>query len=317
MVKIPASPVERLGLEAIGQLDVALDLAAGPGHPGSGLKPGTTSANQIAVAGDAGYMFIANGANQWERQYAGELPVPPAWIEGWVKVIDSRRSAAHGRGVALRQMVVPEKQAVYFERRWPNVADPGGKRPLRILQANLPGDVLLYPDTDLRAAKARAPTYFRHNSHWTPSGCLVALGTILDGLEPGIEQNSIAFTCTRETQQLDLAGHFFEPAPAEERLTLVPAGEVFFDNKQYETTGRVTGSSYGVRNTSAPDPRKLILFGDSYAYDEGLAAALSAVFSEVVFIWSKAVLWDQVAAFGSDVVVWQSAERFLATLPPS
>ena len=29
MVKIPASPVERLGLEAIGQLDVALDLAAG------------------------------------------------------------------------------------------------------------------------------------------------------------------------------------------------------------------------------------------------------------------------------------------------
>lgn len=317
MVKIPASPMERLSLEAIRHLDVALDLAAGPRHPASTLKPGTTSANQIAVAGEAGYMFIANGANQWERQYAGDMPVPPAWIEGWVKVIDNRRSTAAARGVMLRQMVVPEKQAVYFERRWPNVADPGAKRPLRILQANLPGDALLYPDAELRAEKSRAPTYFRHNSHWTPSGCLVALGTILAGVAPAMTLNSITFACARETLQQDLSAHMFEPAPFEERLTLVPAGEVFLDNKQYETTGRVTGSSYGVRNPAAPDPRKLILFGDSYAYDEGLSAALSAVFSEVVFIWSKAVLWDQVTAFGSEVVIWQTAERFLATLPQS
>lgn len=47
----------------------------------------------------------------------------------------------------------------------------------------------------------------------------------------------------------------------------------------------------------------------------GLSAALSSAFAQVVFIWSKSVVWTEVAAWSAEVVIWQSAERFLATLP--
>jgi hypothetical protein len=37
----------------------------------------------------------------------------------------------------------------------------------------------------------------------------------------------------------------------------------------------------------------------------------------VVFFWSKDVVWDLVDQHRSEVVIWQDAERFLATLPSS
>ncbi|CAN7252275.1 hypothetical protein LJR219_001062 [Phenylobacterium sp. LjRoot219] len=57
-----------------------------------------------------------------------------------------------------------------------------------------------------------------------------------------------------------------------------------------------------------------MIFGDSFAADAGFAEALSAVFREVRFLWSKSVAWTEVEACGADLVIWQSAERFLATL---
>ena len=62
-------------------------------------------------------------------------------------------------------------------------------------------------------------------------------------------------------------------------------------------------------------PRRLIVFGDSYSYDVGFTYALVEMFAEVVFVWSKTIDWSLVQTHGSQVVVWESAERFLATLP--
>ena len=66
-------------------------------------------------------------------------------------------------------------------------------------------------------------------------------------------------------------------------------GEVVFDNRHLELTGKHIGNIYVVENPQAPDPRRLILFGDSCAYEYGLAAVLSAVFARVAFVWSNAV----------------------------
>nr|QQZ49395.1 hypothetical protein JKL49_20630 [Phenylobacterium glaciei] len=87
------------------------------------------------------------------------------------------------------------------------------------------------------------------------------------------------------------------------------------DNRQLELTGKHVGSRYVLENPHAPDRRRLMLFGDSYAYDAGLAYALSAVFGYVAFVWSKDVVWAEVTQHRADLVLCESAERYIAVLP--
>ncbi|MCR5877642.1 hypothetical protein [Phenylobacterium sp. J367] len=299
-------------LAEIRALDAELDAAAGPGHPVSALKAGALSPHGVAVAGTDGYLFIGNGANRWERQFLGELAIDDTWFRAWSKVLDARAAEAERRGKPLWNLVVPEKQVVYGDKRWPEGAD-GGKRPVRQMLDRLKPANFTYPEAALAAARERAPAYFRHNSHWTPSGCCAAVAALLGEMGIAVDVETLGFAYRRVDGPHDLSVHFFEPAPAEQAAFLAPPGEVLFDNRHLETTGKHAGSIYGLGNPAAPDSRTLILFGDSFAYDAGLTPALSAVFAKVVFVWSKNVVWDLVDQHAADLVLWESAERFIAT----
>jgi hypothetical protein len=133
------------------------------------------------------------------------------------------------------------------------------------------------------------------------------------GVETDLE--TVAFAYETSVTSHDLTAHCFQPPPEEEAGWLKPAGQVVFDNRHLELTGKHAGSRYAIVNPEAPDPRRVLICGDSYAFDAGLAYALSAVFAEVAFVWSKSVIWDLVEQHRAEVVIWQSAERFLATVP--
>ncbi|MEW5686861.1 MAG: hypothetical protein AB1942_18235 [Pseudomonadota bacterium] len=311
-----AAPVLHLSQEQIRSIDRDLDLVAGPSHPASALKPGVVSGTGAAVAGHDGYLFIADGANLWEKRFHIDKPVVAAFLDGWRGLLDRRAGEAQARGVTLLNLVVPEKQVIYPDKRWPDLASPGAMRPLKQLLAALGPDApLIYPADALIAARPDVPVFFRHDSHWTPSGCLVAAGEVVAALRDGVDLSDVAFAADREIGPLDLAVHFLEPAPSEERLSLRFGGEIIFDNRDFRPGARLTGMSFGLRNTAAPDPRRLVLFGDSYSSGQGLVAAMSAIFSEVIFVWSKAVDWAVVETHRADIVLWESAERFLVTLP--
>lgn len=306
----------RLTAEEIRRRDLELDARTGVGHPASCLKIGTLSANAVVVAGADGYLFISNGANRWERQYLGELTVDPSWLAAWNALLTRRQAEASIRGVGLWNFVAPEKQVVYPEKRWPDQPQNGAGRPLKLLLKQLDHSArVVYPEAELQALKAVAPAYHRHNSHWTASGCAAAVGCLLNAI--GCEGDFAAARLAVEVRHLqhDLPVHLFEQAPTDEFLLPAPNGEVVANNQRFELTGRYGGSSYTVRNEAAPDRRKLVLFGDSYAFDLGLTAMLSAAFVEVVFVWSKDVLWDIVSQHRPDIVVWESAERFMVTVP--
>jgi alginate O-acetyltransferase complex protein AlgJ len=306
--------LQRLTLAEIRPRDVAM--AAALADAPYRLKPGTVSASAVAVSGLDGHLFIANGANRWERQYLGELTVAPAWIAGWQAVLARRQAEAAARGIALVNLVVPEKQVVLPECRWRAPAPQGARRPLKLLLPELgPEHRLLYAADALMAAKAQAPTYFHGNSHWTPSACCAVLFELLAAMGVAADPETLRFGYRQLRKPHDLALHFFEAPPAEARGMIETPGDYLFEQRTFPITGRNIGTSFHLQNPTAPDPRRVIVFGDSFAGEEGLGQALSSIFREVRFYWAKDVAWSLVDGFAADLVIWESAERFLVTLP--
>ena len=309
-----ASQADRLTLAEIRVHDLELDLAAAASP--FRLQPGVASPTAIAVCGLNGHLFISDGANRWERQYLGELAIPPGWIAAWRDLLARRQVEAARRGLELWNLIVPEKQVVLPEQRWPAPLPDGERRPVRALLAALAAEARVHYAADaLAAAKAHGPVYFRSNSHWTPSGCCAALFGLLGEIGAPVEAETLRFAYRRIHAPHDLTPHLFERPPSEELGKLEPCGGYVFDRRTPPPGGRNTGRGYGLHNPDAPDPRRVIVFGDSFSFGAGLGAALSAVFRDLVFLWNKNVAWEEVEAHGADLVIWQSAERFLATHP--
>jgi alginate O-acetyltransferase complex protein AlgJ len=312
----PLPDTPRLTLDEIRRRDLELDALSSAAQPASNLKPGVTAGNGVAVVGQDGHMFIGDGANRWERQFRGELAIPEAWLSDWSRVLEQRQAQAAALGVALRNVVLPEKQAVYPEKRWPGGDVTGEARPLMHLLARLgPEPPLLYGAPPLLARKADAAVWFRRNSHWNATGCCLVATALAASLDAQVPLESVRFAYRERSLQHDLPMHFFEAAPFEDAGLLDAPVHTFFNNRLYEDTGRHTGSSFGLRNPAAPDSQRVVVFGDSYSYDVGFTFALAEIFAEVVFVWSKSIDWALVEQHQSQVVIWESAERFLATLP--
>ena len=61
----------------------------------------------------------------------------------------------------------------------------------------------------------------------------------------------------------------------------------------------------------------MLLFGDSYSSNNPhfLTGLLAETVSEVDFVWSTRIDWRHVAAVRPDILIYEIAERFMATPP--
>ena len=303
---------QRLTVGEIQSADRELDALA-PTFPV--LKPECRSGNGVAVAGRDGFYFIADGANRWEQQYLGTFDPGEDVLQHWVEVILGRARAVAARGVALCNLIVPEKQVIYPELRWPAGGVSGDRRPVRRLQAAVPADSLYYPEAELRAARDAGPVYFRRNSHWNAAGCAIVAHGVLARLGVAVDPSALRFSYRRDWMQHDLQVHFFENGPLEYSALIQSPVEPAQADMAERIPGRNTGMSYEIHNSAAIDPRRAIIFGDSYAGFAGLSYALAEVFAEVEFVWLKAIDWGRVDRTGAQVVIWEGAERFMLTHP--
>lgn len=282
------------------------------------LKPGAHSANDTAVAGFRGQFFIGEGSNRWEVHYLGRVDIQPVWFDHWKALLARRQQEARRRGIELWNLVIPEKQVVLPELRWPEPLPAADKRPFAQLLPHIaPEHHVYYPLADLEAAKREGAVFHVRNSHWCPAGCLAALRGFVEAMGVAVDFDNLRFAYDVVRGTHDLPMHFFENPFKVDAGALRANGEYTFENHTLPVTGRYFGSNYGIRNPAAPDPRRVVIFGDSFSYDAGVAAALSAVFREVSFFWIKNVDWSVVEAQRADLVIWESAERFMVTLPES
>lgn len=281
------------------------------------IPQGTASANRVGIMGRNGYIFIGDGANQWEQQLFGRVPLAQDWALQWRQVLITRHQTARQAQLKLAHLVMPEKQIVLPDLRWnDSIGQDFAERPFRKIPWDVAGPAVpVYPAQNFTAARAWSPVYWHGNSHCTPSGCLVAAQMALDAF--AIDE-PLGWTNTAVepfTTPHDLSSHFHGDPPSEESLRIRRPGETVFHRDMREVNGSFTGSQYVLRNAAAKIDGRLAIFGDSYAWDAGLGDIMGGVFREVHFVWSKDILWNYIGKHAISHVLWESAERFLIRPP--
>ncbi|MBW4022985.1 MAG: hypothetical protein HIU92_07550 [Proteobacteria bacterium] len=277
--------------------------------------PGTVSESGAVVQGFAGHLFIADGGNLWEQQLVGGLGLTAEALGLWSRALRDRTTHAAELGVRIVQVVVPEKQIVLPGFRWltDRAPDPS-RRPLTAIRTAADG-AILYPAEALRLHEPWCELFWRGNSHWCATGCIIVARAILAALMDAPPPLEPLVRLERAAFRHDLSTHFAEDVAIEEIIRIGEAGRRIFDTMMFAKTGHYGGSHYIIRNIDAPLRESLVIFGDSNACDMGLSAALSAVFTDVHFRWSKSVDWAYVEEMHARFVIWESAERFLITPP--
>jgi alginate O-acetyltransferase complex protein AlgJ len=286
-----------------------------------GLQPGTLSADEIAIVGREGWLFLCGGTNTNLGQYVGAVQMEPGWLEEWQEVIRRRNADLRALDVASALLVVPDKLAVY-EERYPEDLTREGSRPIERLLA-VPDLPIVYPLTELRAAAAAGEeVYMRTDTHLTFRGNELLFSSVLAGL--GIENPPDFGALPLRSYPIsgDLGVKFDPPIVCivSEPGSLHQAQIVEDNREEIAAVDGHIGTRRVFRNEQASDPRLAVVFGDSFGFGavhyQGLSWFLAQVFEEVHFIWVP-FGWDAgyVQRVGAEAVLVQGAERFVARVP--
>jgi alginate O-acetyltransferase complex protein AlgJ len=286
-----------------------------------GLPPGTRSDDGIAIVGREGWLFLCGGTNANLGQYAGAVEMEPTWLEEWQQVIRHRAAESRELGVASGLLVVPDKLAAY-EEHYPEDLTRVGPRPVERLLA-VPDLPIVYPLEELRAAAASGEdVYLRTDTHLTFRGNELLFSSVLDALEveSPLDLDGLPFRSYPITGDL---GAKFDPqivSIVTEPGSMHHAVIAEDNREEIEAVDGHIGTRRVFRNERSPDPRVMVIFGDSFGfaapYYQGLSWFLAQVFREVHFVWVP-FGWDSayIRHVGAEAVLVQGAERFVGRVP--
>ena len=179
----------------------------------------------------------------------------------------------------------------------------------------------------MRTARDREPLYLRTDSHWTFAGMMIAYRKICKAVGARAHHD---FPGRRPQVIPDYVGDlggvcdppFCEHAVWQSvernavRVYASPIVEHRERNGRSQTLHR--GAHVIYRNDKAIDPRRVILFGDSFSHFAPimLTIMLAETFAELHFVWSVAAIdWNYVNSVKPNIVLTEMAERFLGRLP--
>lgn len=283
--------------------------------------PGELSPDGVVIVGKSGHLFIYGGSNHNLAAQRGEVEMTASWLREWQRIVTGRLELARRAGRRVACLVAPEKLAVYADC-FPEALTPRGPRPiLRLLdEGQLP---IVYPLTALRDSRHEGDTYMLTDSHLTTRGNrLMAAATMLElGVSPEL-LDQIEATPKPYLGSGDLGLHF-DPPVVEIMSPWSDASRATIASDNWAEISSVGGHIGTLRvfcREDAPDPRTVVIFGDSYAFGDdayqGLSWFLAQIFREVHFIWAP-FGWDPayLDSVGAELVVCETAERFVGRIP--
>ena len=263
--------------------------------------------------GTQGQLFLGTGSHQVLDHAAGErMPVPTSYA-AFARNIGDRRELAAQLGIPYAHLIFPDKQSVLAEQfPLPNPICLGD------LYAARCGEVwpdIVYPRDALRA---RGPAVFqRTDTHLSPLGTLVVareLATRLLGETWGARVQALEGRLTVIRDRVGDLGRKLDP-PEQESLPYLetsPAWRRYYNDEQLQ--GGNSSLVEVLIAPDAPDPRRVLLFGDSFMRD--MIAPLAFLFREVVFLRTPYLHAEMVQQIKPHLLVTSNVERYLSHVLP-
>ena len=272
--------------------------------------PLEVSADEIAIKGLNGTLFLYKGFNRYYQMYFDKKSDVSNVTKNWIDSLDSWQRLVHENSGKFYFILIPNKASLLRERY-----------PLRLPFSGTPYMSRLRKTTNVRVfIPKESDGIFRQNdTHLSPKGNFALASFILETLEIEFNFGELMFKGS-EVIVGDL-GSKFEP-PISERVDYFETSEHFFkpivvfDNSSDYLPERHIGISIELLNDNAPIQRNLRIFGNSFLGAPGEYSSLwllGSVFAKVSFHWSPKVLPEHLKP--DDIVIFQSCERFLGYSP--
>jgi len=216
------------------------------------------------------------------------------------------------RGIKFFVVIAPNKEAIY-PQYLPDSIKPGVKA-CRIDQVMQELQTTQLAVLDLRApvqtAARSAQVYHRTDTHWNPSGALLATREILSLLKQDFPQLTLPSFNDYQKEIQPFSGDLAAFLPKDERFVeqtanlvpILPLRAELEEGADRSIESSIPGSAL---------PRALI-FRDSFS--DALIPFLSEHFSRVVYAHSFTVDLDLVDREKPDIVIFEIAQRYLTVL---
>lgn len=294
------------------------------------LPVGALSRDRSAVVGAAGHLFILEGTNSLFGQY--EQPETDAQkaalshtVGEWRALVGQRGKTAEAFGARFVQLLVPDKSSVLDS----GVPGLGPVTPLL-------DDVERALSVDGRYLSARhalreeaeserdlSARWLRFDSHTSARGSMKIAGALARTIADASFMDDVDFV-PGATFVGDLGARFFgypipeqDVTPRSPWLDTVASGRELVARRQ-PPRGH-TGLTLQWRTPHAPLDAKVLVFGNSFFgggdLPRGINYWVSRIFREHRFVWSAEMLDEVIDEMRPDIVICQTVERFMPTVP--
>jgi hypothetical protein len=283
------------------------------------------------VVGLGGWLFLRGGSNSPFDYLDGSKIFGEALVSRWCDLLRARVNKL-GRAKYLH-LFAPNKETIY-SREACLTEESLTKSPLAVLMnsSEMQQDPLLRkciidPTNYFRRIALQHQLYWKTDSHWSPTGCFAAYQLVCSALNVQPVKDLLGRPFGSGDVAMDLGGkmtppvkesvRFYNFATNAKRIYANSIVEVKEARKLENEAGLHVGSNVVFFNEAAPDPRKVILFGDSFSEYRTvlLTGMLAETFREVHFVWSVYLDLDYIAKHDPDIVLSEIVERFMPSVP--
>lgn len=295
----------------------------------TGSSPQEGAAEPFVHEGLDGWLFLQGGTNYVTSLYSRDSGnVSDAKIAEWKRLIENRSARSNALGIACAHIIVPDKLTVYGDRQSTPLVDIDLAPSFRLAEEmRLSSATHAYIDlvAPMRTARHATDLYWKTDTHWTPEGCLLAYTLLCERLGLVQEPDLLERPCRSYQAQMDLGWRVQPPRWEKVRKynyiqkserNWVNSVTAFLEDPYYKEEFHTYARARFV-NASARNNCSALIFGDSYSRPspDALTGMLAETMRSVEFIWSSSVDWTLVNRMRPDILIVQTAERFLARLP--
>lgn len=274
------------------------------------------------IEGKRGHLFLDGDSNRLMDQHYGRIKQSPSELSAIERLLLSRKMWMEDHGIEFITLVVPDKNFVYFDKL-PNPIPADLERPgLKYVElAQKVGVSIIYPLKELQSAYHQGVDVFdATDTHWNYMGGFLAYKILMAELvNRNLNVRVVSekdLICQHPFRQGDLGNKMTPPRSAiTTKCTVVDARSILIFDNDNDNAGHINNRGrIKIYECDTGITATAIIFGDSFHI--AMLPYLAESFRRLIFVHRSDLDYKLIEQEKPDVVIVESVERFLISLPP-